>query len=271
MKKFSIIAMLGCILAGCGSSSDKSEAVEEDYTTDSVEVFTPEPGMPLSRLCDFPGITWKVDTIYGVCVPDTLVLWAVFEGKRFLPTNVRGAEHDFPMLTDNGIKSIKSDSAITFLPTFFKENARLLDDLSYSRKRMRHDADSLLEKHALEMMNTANDFFTSHGMTKYMAKGLAAIWTKVNNEAQANGTEAPNPINGYNIIEFEPGTVQSWVEDAQKGIVRVRAYCNDSFTLGHEGWAFWQITMCRENGFFRISELPALVRPTPGDLEGIEY
>lgn len=271
MKRFSIIAVLSAVLSACGSSSGESGGKEEDYTSDSVEAFTPEPGTPLSSLCNLPGISWKVDTLYGVCVPDTLVLWAVFGENRYLPTNVRGADYDFPLLSDNGIKAIKSDSAITFLPTFFKDNARLLDDLSYSRQRMLHNADSLLEKHALEMMNIANDFFTSHGMPKYMSKGLAATWTKVNDEARANGTEAPNPINGYNIIEFEPGTVQSWVEDAQKGIVRVRAYCNDSFTLGHEGWAFWQMTMCRENGYFRVSELPALVRPTPQDLDGIEY
>lgn len=271
MKKSSIIAILTILFSACSSSTENSTAVEEDYTTDSAEVFTPEAGMPLAQLCNLPGITWKVDTIYGVCVPDTIVLWAIFNGNRYLPTNVRGAEHNFPMLTDNGIKAIKTDSTITFLPTFFNDNARLLDDLSYSRQRMRHDADSLLEKRAMEMMNTANDFFISHGMPKYMSKGLAATWSKVNNEAHANGTEAPNPINGYNVIEFEPGSVMAWVEDAQKGIVRVRAYCNDVYTLGHEGWAFWQMTMCRENGFFRVCELPALVPPTPQDLDGIEY
>lgn len=271
MKKITLFTIISIFLSGCGSSSEHSATVEEDYTTDSAEVFIPEPGMPLSRLCSLPGITWDLDTLYGVCVPDTIVLWAVFEGNRYLPTNVRGAEHDFPMLSDNGIKAIKSDSSVVFIPTSFNEKARLLDDLSYSRQRMRHDADSLLEKRALEMMNIAEDFFTSHGMPKYMSKGLAAKWTKVNNEAQANGNEAPNPINGVNIIEFEPGTVQAWIEDAQKGVVRVRAYCNDAYTLGHEGWAFWQMKMCRENGFFRISELPALVRPTAEDLEGIDY
>lgn len=271
MKKFTFIAIITVFMSACGSSSEGSSVVEEDYTTDSVTAFSPEPAMPLSQLCNLPGITWMVDTIYGVCVPDTLVLWAVYEGKRYLPTNVRGADHDFPTLTDNGVKAIRSDSTITFLPTYFTDNARLLDDLSYSRGRMRHDADSLLEKHALELMNTANDFFISHGMPKYMSKGLAATWNKVNNEAQANGVEAPNPINGYNVIEFEPGTVQSWVEDAQKGIVRVRAYCNDSYTLGHQGWGFWQMTLCRENGFFRVSELPALVRPTPQDLQDLDY
>lgn len=271
MKKSALTAIAAMLLSACGSSGDKSVAVNEDYTTDTAEVFSPEPGMPLSQLCNLPGITWKADTIYGVCVPDTLVLWAVFNGNRYLPTNVRGADHDFPTLTDNGIKAIKSDSALTFLPTYFNDNARLLDDLSYSRDRMRHDADSLLERRAIEMMKTANDFFISHGLPKYMTKGLAATWSKINKEAQENDVEAPNPINGYNVIEFEPGTVQSWVEDAQKGRVRVRAYCNDTFTLGHEGWAFWEITMCRENGFFRICELPALVHPNAQDLDGIEY
>lgn len=264
-KKIHLYIMLFLSAVGfCScSGADSQNAGDEDYTSeDSVTVFSPEAGMPLSELCDIPGISWVLDTVWGVCVPDTLVLWAAY-GDRYLPTTVKGAEHDFTGLTEHGIKTITADTTrLSFSKADFAPDGRLHKDLELSRGRMKLDADSILEKRVFEMMQIATDFFSSYGMTKYMARPLAAIWEKVNRESAAEGVEPPNPINGYNLIEFEPGSISVTVDDAQKGEVRVKAYCIDDFTLGgRHGWGYWRMTMTKEGRQFKVKNPPVLIRP----------
>ncbi len=262
MKHLYII-LLAATFCGC-SSGNQSENTSED-NDEEMEVWTatddfslPE-GMTAEKASSFPGLTWEIDTLRGVCAPDTLIIWADYNGAGYL-TNVRGLSgQPLKELKLSGNEKIESGMPDLLNGVDFKPTAMIVRNPYGTIANMRDTKTEDFNGKAEAITDMIRKFYISAGSSEYMRRSLAIIWEREMSEAMEYG-ETINPFNNGYAAKFASDKINVTLADPANGIIEVEAYAEDPFTLGHAGWTYWTIEICRETEGFKIKELPAIHR-----------
>ncbi len=255
--------MMGMTICGCasGSQTETSMTESEDQADEwaATEDVTLPEGMTAERASTFPGLVWEMDTLRGVCAPDTLLIWADYNGRGYL-TNVRGiAGRPIKELKVSGNEKIESGMADLLKGMDFKPTAVITSNPYGTIENMFKEKDADYEKKAEEITEMIRKFYVSSGSSEYMRRSLAIIWEKEMAEAVEYG-ETVNPFNHGYAAKFTSDKINVTIADPSRGIVEVEAYAADPFTLGHPGWTYWTVGICHEEDGYKIRELPAIHR-----------
>ncbi len=256
--------MLASALCGCSTKAETEQTGTENKETESNEWITSEDfslptGMTAERASSFPGLNWEIDTLHGMCAPDTLLIWADYNGARYT-TNVQGIVGK-PMtdLKLSGNEKVESGLTFTLDGTDFKPSAVIIDNPYGSLDNMR-EAKMKEFYHKTEMVTEmVKNFFITGGSSEYMRGSLATIWERDYNESLEYG-ETINPFNNGYAAKFAADKINVVITDASRGIVEVEVYETDPYSLGHPGWTYWTVEICKEPDGYKIKELPAIHR-----------
>lgn len=257
-----IFLILASVVCGCSSKApaESEDGGENESATwmNTEDVMLPV-GMSAEKVAALPGVRWISDTLRGVCAPDTIIIWADYDGAQYL-TNVYGiGERPIKELKLSGKDKAENGLTDELKGADFKSTAMIVENPYGSVERLLEVKACDYRRKTDEMADMVKGFFTSNGSSEYMRGSLAAIWNREYAEAKEYG-ENINPFNNGYYSEFVSGTLKAKVTDASKGIVEVEAYASDPYTLGYPGWTYWTVAVCAEGSGFKIKELPALHR-----------
>lgn len=262
--------LIASVLCGCTSKNQADRASGEDGNESeewvASEDFTLPTGMTAEKASSFPGLTWNIDTLHGICAPDTLLLWANYADSQYL-TNVNGISgHPLKNLKLSGNEKVEDGDWMMLEAVDFKPTAMLIDNPYGSLAKMRETkANDYLRKTG-DIVEMVRDFFVSGGSSEYMRRSLATLWERECEEAKEYYDETLNPFNNGYRASFAADKINVIVADGPKGLVEVQAYATDPYTLGIPGWTYWTVEICRESNGYKIKELPAIHRKF-GDIE----
>lgn len=257
---FTLIAtsFFGCI-SGNRTDNSTNGSDEDSEVWIATDDFSLPEGLTAEKASSFPGLTWELDTLRGVCSPDTLLIWADYEGNGYL-TNVRGiAGRPIKELTLSGNEKVENGMPDLLNGVDFKPTAIITDNPYGTIENMFKEKDADYEKKTGEITEVIRKFFTTSGSSEYMRRSLAIIWEREMAEALEYG-ETVNPFNNGYEARFSSDKINVTMTDLSKGIVEVEAYAADPFTLGHPGWTYWTVEICQEPDGYKIKELPAIHR-----------
>lgn len=257
-----IFLMLASVVCGCSSKASSENGDGQEKETEewmaTEEVMLPA-GMSAERASKLPGLTWRCDTLRGVCAPDTMIIWADYDGIQYV-TNVYGiGANPIKELKLSGKEKVENGLIDELAGPDFKPTAIIVENPYGSLSKMHEVKTAEYMKKIEDMTTTVKKFFTSDGSSEFMRSSLAAIWNRDAAEAKEYGEEI-NPFNNGYYSEFVSETLTAEVTDASAGIVEVEAFASDPYTLGYPGWTYWTVAVCREGDEFKIKELPALHR-----------
>lgn len=257
------LLMLASALWGCASKTetekDDEGRKEENEEWISTDDFTLPDGMTAEKVSSFPGVVWDIDTLPGVCAPDTLVVWADYDGIRYI-TNIQAlVGRPMKELKLSGNEKIAAGLADELTGVDFKPTAMIISNPYGSLEQMREIKREEFIRKTDSISQMVGSFFSSGGSPEFMRRSLAAMWERDVAEAMDYG-ETINPFNNGYRAQFASGKINVTVSDASHGLVEVEAYATDPYTLGHQGWTYWTVEICKEPDGYKIKELPALHR-----------
>lgn len=255
--------MLASTLWGCAAKTDagkdNEEPGEENEEWISTDDFRLPVGMTAEKVSSFPGVMWDIDTLPGVCAPDTLVVWADYDGIRYI-TNVQAvAGRPMKELKLSGNEKVAAGLADELTGVDFKPTAVIIANPYGSLEQMREIKLGEFIKKTDSITQMVGSFFSSGGSPEHMRRSLAIAWERDVAEAKEYG-ETINPFNNGNRAQFASGKINVTVSDASHGLVEVEAYATDPYTLGYQGWTYWTVEICKEHDGYKIKELPAIHR-----------
>lgn len=257
------LLMLASALWGCASNTetekDDEGRKEENEEWISTDDFTLPDGMTAEKVSSFPGVVWDIDTLPGVCAPDTLVVWADYDGIRYI-TNIQAlVGRPMKELKLSGNEKIAAGLADELTGVDFKPTAMIISNPYGSLEQMREIKREEFIRKTDSISQIVGSFFSSGGSPEFMRRSLAAMWERDVAEAMDYG-ETINPFNNGYRAQFAPGKINVTVSDASRGLVEVEAYATDPYTHGYQGWTYWTVEICKESDGYKIKEFPAIHR-----------